>query len=454
MSDLSDVCTLCKADISAVFTAPPRQPPVVISSDVHTSKPCFVADEIEFLDQGKLIFDVSPNNREYAVICRKLTVNGGGTPIKGNPCNSGDPGTRYNNTNVITWNGRLKAANAGGPVSPPTAPASSAHDGNAGQGGATGNAGSDGASLGGGRETSAVKLVVLALDVEFKNGGNLVIDWAGQDGGDGGKGQNGGKGDKGTKGNDGQDKGWPSSGCDTATGDGGKGGDGGPGGKGGNGGKGGDGGQIIIISTPAALSGPFNNPSQISLVTQSSGGKGGPGGFGGTGGGGGNPGQPSSDCGSAGLGDPGANGDPGPTGDPGNPGNALPPKLEAITASACANVIPIPPQFDASNVLPQIVRRCFSGSGNGEVDITGQFLDQVVSVSSSLAGVTATIKASSTDSEIDLNISAAGNSATGVGDLIFTYSFGATATLPGAIKVEVCQATSIAPATVVRTELR
>ena len=259
MSDLTDICTLCSADINAVFTAPPRAPAMVISSDVHTSKPCFVADEIEFLDQGKLIFDISPqsNNREYAVICRKLTVNGGGTPIKGDPCNPGDPGTRYNNTNVITWNGRLKAADAGGPVSPPTAPASSAQDGNPGQGGATGNPGSPGASLGFIREKSVVKLVVFALEVEFKNGGNLAIDWAGQDGGDGGKGQNGGKGDKGTRGGDGQDKSWPSSGCDTATGDGGKGGDGGAGGKGGNGGDGGSGGQIIVISTPADIVRPL-----------------------------------------------------------------------------------------------------------------------------------------------------------------------------------------------------
>ena len=123
----------------------------------------------------------------------------------------------------------------------------------------------------------------------------------------------------------------------------------------------------------------------------------------------------------------------------------MPVKLEPVSAGACANIIPIPPQFDASNVLPQVIRRCFSGSGSGEVDLTGQFLDQVVSVSSSLAGVTAAIKASSTDSEIDLNILAAGNSVTGPGDLIFTYSFGATKTLAGAINVEVCKATAIAP---------
>jgi hypothetical protein len=124
MSDLSDVCTLCKADITAQFTAPPRLPPVVISADLHVSKPCFVADQIEFLDKGRLIFDISSNNFEYAVICRKLIVSGGNKPININPCNPGDPGTRYN-TNVITWNGRLTAASAGPDFSPPTAPSKS-----------------------------------------------------------------------------------------------------------------------------------------------------------------------------------------------------------------------------------------------------------------------------------------------------------------------------------------
>src|ERR1043165_2298344 len=120
MSDLRCVCSLCNADITTVFTAPPRQPPVVISADVPVTTACFVADQIEFLDKGRLIFDTSQNRPEYAVICRKLIVNGGNKPINVNPCNPGDPGDRYN-TNVITWDGRLKAAADGGPFSPPGA---------------------------------------------------------------------------------------------------------------------------------------------------------------------------------------------------------------------------------------------------------------------------------------------------------------------------------------------
>lgn len=450
MSDLTDVCTLCNAGITAAFTAPPRQPPVVISSDLHVPGPCFVADQIEFLDTGKLIFDIplGQPQQEYAVVCRKLIVNGGATPSKGDPCNPGDPGTRYNNTNVITWSGRLTSAAPGGTFTPPGASSSTAEDGNQGKDGATGNAGSAGANLIGfrGDKRTPVKLVVLALEVEILNGGNLAIDWAGQDGGDGGKGQNGGKGDKGTKGPDGTQGGWPGYGCDNQPGDGGQGGDGGAGGMGGPGGAGGAGGQIAIISTPANLAGPFNNPNQIVFVTQSSGGKGGAGGTGAGGGLGGNPGkQGSSDCTQAGSGNPGDAGDPGPVGGGGSPGSALTPTLEPVTPAACATLIPIPLQFDASNVLPQVVNRCFSGSGTGEVVLTGQDLDQVTSVACSLSGVTAAIKNSSTDTELDLAISIAANSVSGVGDLIFTNSVGATQTLAGAIQVQLCQATAINP---------
>ena len=449
MSDLTNVCTLCKAGITAAFTPPPRQPPVVISSDVHVPGPCFVADQIEFLDTGKLIFDIplGQPQLEYAVICRKLVVNGGGTPPKGDPCNPGDPGTRYNNTNVITWSGRLTSAARGGPFNPPSASSSTAEDGSPGNPGATGNAGSPGAGLtGAGDKRTPVKLVVLALEVEILNGGNLAIDWAGQDGGDGGKGQNGGKGDKGTKGPDGKEGGWPGYGCDSQPGDGGKGGDGGAGGMGGPGGPGGAGGQIVIISTPANLADPFNNPSKILFVTQSSGGKGGLGGTGGGGGLGGNPGKlGSGDCTPAGAGNPGDAGDPGGPGAGGSSGSALTPILEPITPVACATLIPTPLQFDASNVLPQILNRCFSGAASGVISLTGQDLDQVTSVACSLSGVTASIKNGSTDTELDLAISIAANSASGVGDLIFTNNVGATQTLAGAIMVQVCQATAINP---------
>jgi hypothetical protein len=63
-----------------------------------------------------------------------------------------------------------------------------------------------------------------------------------------------------------------------------------------------------------------------------------------------------------------------------------------------------------------------------------------VTRATSLTGVTASIKNSSTDTELDLSISVAGNSALGTGDLIFTYTFppGKTQTLSGAIVVEAC----------------
>ncbi len=457
MSDLSDVCTLCKADIASVFVTP-RQPPVVINGDKVVTTPCFVADQIDFLDKGRLIFKYSPEIREYAVICRKLTISGGNKPITTNPCNPSDPGTRYN-TNVITWDGRLHAAAAGPDFSPPNAPNSNAQDGAAGQNGATGLPGNKGQNLTttvGQTERHAVpiKLVIVALQVEVINSGNLVIDWAGQDGGDGGKGQNGGKGDKGTKGSDGQDASWPSSGCDIGTGTGGDGGPGGAGGIGGTGGDGGESGQIVILSLPDLIStsGVFNNPAKITLITQSSGGKGGFGGHGGDGGAGGNPGKPSSECGPGQLGQKGESfltlfAD---TGSGGNPGLAHSPTLAAL-AGACANLLPAPLVFDASNVFPQVLRRCFSGSNSTNISITGQFLDQVVDVSCSISGVTVTInQLTSTDTQLDLKIDVAANSGSGIGDLIFKFlfpgSFGPTQTLTGAIDVEVCQCTGINPA--------
>jgi hypothetical protein len=449
MSDLSDVCTLCSADIAAQLTGT-GQPPVVISADVHVTQPCFVRDQIEFRDTGRLIFDISTDVREYAVVCRKLIVNGGNQPITVNPCNPGDPGTRYN-TNVITWNARLASAASGATVVPPSAADGAA--GADGQNGTGGNDGSDGESLGGSprQKQLPVKLVVIALEVEYLNSGNLVIDWAGQDGGDGGKGQNGGNGGKGAAGSKGKNASWPSSGCDTPTGDGGDGGNGGFGGNGGNGGNGGDAGQIIVISTPQNLSGVFNDPGKVTFVTASVGGTGGPGGHGGLGGAGGNPGIPSSDCGPASK---GADGSSlltllGGTGAPGNPGTSTTPTFEPVTTGACAGVIPVALLFDASNVLPQVLRRCSAATGSGNISLTGQFLDQIASVATSLTGVTATIQNSSTDTELDLSFSIAANSQTGLGDLLFTYNFPgtfATPNLTGAIDVEVLQAVSIAPA--------
>lgn len=444
MSDLSAVCALCAADITAVFTAPPR-PTQTISGDVFVAGSCFVADEITFMGMGKLIFSPDVDRPNCAVVCRKLIVNGGSEPINLTPCSSGDPGTRYNNTNVITWRGRLTSAAAGSAL---PAAAAGAAPGATGSNGVQGNIGNAGASLPMLRQGAPATLTIIALEVDISAGNNIVIDWAGQDGGNGGPGQNGGDGAKGTTGGNGHDASWPSSGCSTATGNGGTGGDGGQGGQGGNGGPGGNSGQIIIISTSQNLTGVFTDTGRVTFVTQSSGGNGGPGGHGGGAGAGGNPGIPSSSCGAASKGDPGNSfiGVTAPDGASGSPGNSLAPRFDVVdTSGPCSSVVPIPLQLPAAVPLQTFVR-CFSGSGSGSVSILGQYLDQIASVSASLAGVTATIKASSTDTELDLSIAIAANSGVGPCDLIFAYTFppGMTQTLAGAIAVEAFQATAIA----------
>jgi hypothetical protein len=127
----------------------------------------------------------------------------------------------------------------------------------------------------------------------------------------------------------------------------------------------------------------------------------------------------------------------------------LPRKFDVIdTSGSCSSLLPIPLQLPAASALPlQTFIRCFSGSASGDLSVIGQDLDQVASVSTSLTGVTASIKNSSTDTELDLSIAVAANSALGTGDLIFTYTFppGKTQTLSGAIVVEACTATSISP---------
>jgi hypothetical protein len=449
MSDLSAVCAYCSTDINSVFVTGPRTT-VTISGQQIVTDPCFVADEIIFTGQGQLIFQIMPVNVrqegpvDCAVICRKLTVQGGGQPINLNPCNPGDPGTRYNNTNLITYAERLSPIPAAGPISPPNA-APGATPGAVGTTGVQGNPGTSG-----GHGLTGT-LTVVALEVNVASGGNLVMDWAGEDGGDGGPGQNGGNGAKGATGNNGSDASWPSSGCDTATGNGGTGGDGGPGGPGGTGGQGGNANPLIVISTPANLSGVFSDSSKITFVTQSVGGNGGKGGHGGGAGAGGDPGHPSSSCGAGSKGDPGNSliGVTANAGLPGPPGTSLPRKFDVIdTSGSCSSLLPIPLQLPAASALPlQTFIRCFSGSASGDLSVIGQDLDQVASVSTSLTGVTASIKNSSTDTELDLSIAVAANSALGTGDLIFTYTFppGKTQTLSGAIVVEACTATSISP---------
>ena len=456
MSDQNDVCcTLCKTDMATQFGgASPTRQQAVISGNVTTPGPCFVADVITFQSPSMLIFD-PPTTRdtdqnEYAVICRKLIVQGGKPPTTDTPCNPGDPGSHYGNSNVITWAGRLHAPPSAAPIpAPAPQPAGTGLDGINGQ---TGNSGTDGASPAGTVRQGAAKLVIVALEVQFLNAGNLVIDWAGQNGGDGGQGQLGGNAGSGTTGSNGSDEGWPSSGCASPTGAGGNGGTGGAGGAGGNGGAGGAGGQIVIIGSAQDIgaSGVFNNANRFTYVTKSLGGKGGPGSHGGTGGAGGEPGSRTSSCPAATKGTAGNSliTQYSAVGAAGSPrGSPMPnPVLETLSKGACAEPIARPLVFGA-NSLPQSFRRCATGAGAGTLTLAGQYLDQIASVSSSLAGVTAAIDSSSTDTQLTLDLTIAANSASGTGDLIFAYAFppGLQQTLAGAITINVCAASAISP---------
>src|ERR1700677_3700633 len=155
MSDLSDVCcNLCKSDMATQFTgSSPSRTQAVISGNVFVPGPCFVADTITFVSPSALIFapsaDRSDAQTEFAVICRRLIVKGGKAPVDSTPCNPGDPGSRYGNTNLITWKGRLTSAPAGAPMGPPAPqPANSGIGGTNGQ---PGNPGSKGRPPAGGQ---------------------------------------------------------------------------------------------------------------------------------------------------------------------------------------------------------------------------------------------------------------------------------------------------------------
>ena len=450
MSELTGTCSRCNTPVNTEFVMPGGlRRHETITSDLFVSDPCFVRDVIEFKDSGRLIF-IAPKGRptvegeqpNFAVICRKLIVNGGNKPISVTPCNPGDPGTRYGSTNVITWDQRLHGAAAGAPPAP--TPPQTADD-VVGTAGAAGNTGDNGVN-------APAKLSIFALEVEVLNGGHLVVDWGGQDGGDGGKGQNGGRGGKGSKGSGGSDESWPSSGCKTETGDGMVGATGGRGGDGGQGGRGGDAGFTAVISTPANIGsgGVFQSSSIIFVNDGGLGGHGGKGGNHGQGGPGGPPGKKSSECD---AGNQGPDGSPGDDGTdittPGASGASKGVHTEAAVSGTCADLVPLQLVFNPIGT-PIKVCRCFSGSGDADISLTGQFLDQVASIATSLAGVTATRKASSTDTQLDLKIAMTGASATGVGNLIFTPLLGPAQTLNSAIEVGKTQITAIAPNTAAR----
>jgi hypothetical protein len=69
----------------------------------------------------------------------------------------------------------------------------------------------------------------------------------------------------------------------------------------------------------------------------------------------------------------------------------------------------------------------------------------VTGVSTNLAGVTPTIKATSTDTQLDIRFAIAGNSATGLGDLTFSRLFGLDDTLNNAFTIEKFEVLAVAP---------
>ena len=465
MPEINTLCDTCNNGVSAVFDpGTGSRKKEVIAGDLLVSDACFVRDEIRFINNGRLIFVPKKDEylQHYYVICRRLIIIGGHQPATLLPCGPDDPGSQYAANNVITWQDRLHSAKSGD-----NWPSSAADgepfnpnvyqdlgQGNDGKPGGPGTPGAKGKSGDPGKK--APNFTLLALEVEVGAEDHLTIDFDGQSGGDGGKGQNGGKGGNGMRGRIGQsDTSWPGKSCERQPGNGGTGGRGGDGGPGGDGGKGGDAGNITIISTKNNITGAgaFIN-GRISYVNDGgTGGKGGKTGTGGTGGLPGKAGLPTSECDEARDGDPGGDGEPevlsgadpypGSTGTHGSPGTWL---VEELATGFCADKIPIPIQFDSGTLTPSTYCRGFSTPATCEGSITGQYMSQVIQVSTNLANVTIAKKITSTDTQLDLKITIDGNSGLGAGNLTFKRAFGADQTLNNAITVKRFQVSSISPA--------
>ncbi|MED5619113.1 IPT/TIG domain-containing protein [Ideonella sp. BN130291] len=476
---LNQLCETCRVDYDPAFIANPRLSEV-IAGDLHWPHCCFVRDEIQFLNGGRLIFDpLSGDGRQknwcpaYFVICRKLVIAGGKPPGSHDPCGSDDPGQEYAGNNVITWADRLKAAPAGPAHNPAGAAMGTSFDINvwsgsgnpngnngadagAGVRGADGNPGGGGASAPGSDMRDMGGLTIVALEIEFTGpGAHLTIDWDGQTGGDGGIGQDGGDGGNGMGGRDGEsDTSWPGEGCDRAPGGGGRGGNGGDGGTGGKGGRGGNAGNIFVISPHGNISsgGGFVG-GQITFVNDGgSGGAGGKSGRGGRAGHGGKPGNKTSLCDPANSGPDGADGFPPITltgsaniGSSGDHGDAKGVKFLDIVDHPCTRDIPLP--VVVSTIAPDHVCRGFASAASTDITVTGQHLLQVSAVQPTLAGATATIKPTSTDTQLNLKLDVTGGSALGASDLVFKRAFGADFVKAAALTVGRFAVASVAPAT-------
>lgn len=376
MSQMDDVCKSCGPAITTEFGPGGPRSLVVIDSDMRVTQPCFVHDTILFKDQGRLIFEPADKGGRYAdrysVVCRKLIVDGGGVdPLVIQPCEPFDPTGGYKNKNVITWFDRVytKAA-SGAPFPGPAAPDESFDINNwsdlgQGNGGKNGGAGTTGATCnsdnaGKAGMSAPGRLTVVALEVEFRRNGSLIVDWHGQNGGDGADGQDGGPGGDGMGGRDGQvDESWTGDSCGRQPGDGGNGGNGGLGGSGCGGGTGGRAGAISVVTPTINLipGGAFVSGAITFVCSGANGGRGGKGGKGSQQfGAGGKAGKRSgSECGAANPGVAGTGVDPGPAppgpnGSSGTSGALVFEGVEPPASSTCADIIPIIPVV--ANVTP------------------------------------------------------------------------------------------------------
>jgi hypothetical protein len=405
MSQMTEVCKTCEVPVNDEFRAGTglRQT-LELNSQQFFEERCLVRDTIVFKDGGGIVF--KPRMRDegrfeyhddYNVICRRLVVMGGKSNPEGNPCRPDDPGNSYLGVNVITWEGRLRAAADGAPH------ANNAPDGGRGMGetpfdpnvwqsgphgdnGAKGHRGHNGApgnpgrsgmnALDKGKEQFGKKLPTLnivALEVEFIGiGSKLVVDWDGQTGGDGGRGQNAGRGGPGMGGRDGStaESVWGDE-CERAPGNGGDAGDGGDGGPGGNGGDGGWAGQIWVISTAANLTigQGLNGPDVKYVYGGASGGDGAAGGRGG---------QPSplagrkgkktSECEDAQNGQAGQAGNDsgvnGGSGVRGRSGRLDREPIDPPNSGTCADLIPLGPPLAVTSISPN------SGARSATVPVT------------------------------------------------------------------------------------
>ncbi len=473
MSTLPEACDTCNIAVKDVFDKDTGTRKVeIITGDLLISDCCFVRDEIRFINNGRLIFTPQGGEKEgeyckqYFVICRKLVVVGGHKPGTLNPCGPDDPGQMYRTNNVITWLDRLNSAATGTTPSPPQATdgenfgrnnwldqgqGNNGKNGGTGDNGVKGNKGQD--------ALSAPLFTLIALEVEIGIGDHLTIDFDGQNGGEGGVGQKGGNGGDGMGGNMGKsDTSWPGTGCDRQPGHGGDGGNGGDGGDGGNGGNGGNASDITIISTSdnISASGPFLSGHITYVNDGGSGGLGGLGGFGGRGGRGGIQGFKTSECDSATMGNDGDDGLP-PVGfGAGSSSNQGSTGVHGMAASlayfqlekdTCAEMIPLPITI-TTDLDPANYCRGFSAPATEDGKLTGLNLAQITSAEvTGLANITTTIKASSTDTQLDLKFDIADNSDLGAGNLELDPDFGSSVTINNALQVNRFEVLSITPAT-------